>query len=391
MASANIHDNELHELIKKPETLKDRYPYARCRNCTFNGRPGVDTRWICKQCPSCPGLCSRMCFEQFHAQHGFYVFIAAKRSTFETPPTHPRSEASPSHPSQPEQVSARESTPTQPLAQESPEQSSRELLPASTWQKRQEAEHYLINKPPTQRKKAPTIKCAECYRLHRNRVERRTICHSCRKGFCSVSCMRSNHLWSGIFKNTNDASDVHLPGPSSARQFDPNVDDSNGNTSYPQSSTPMNLSAHSWRHRGPETPGGTSPTTSPSASPSRWRSISPDRKSISPVTTSRELLKPFLDSGSLKLVKAAKSSQDPIDSPLPTPSVEGNNPSSVLPTAPVASISVPVRKRPRHDSPEDTVQRVTRSKAAAIRKEDGSYEALDKTVSSYSSSDDEET
>ena len=91
MASANIqdHDDELHVLIKKPETLKDKYPYARCRNCSFNGRPGVDTRWICQQCPEHPGICSKTCFEQYHAQRGYHVFIAAKQVIHDSPPTHP--------------------------------------------------------------------------------------------------------------------------------------------------------------------------------------------------------------------------------------------------------------------------------------------------------------
>ena len=71
-----------------------------------------------------------------------------------------------------------------------------------------------------------------------------------------------------------------------------------------------------------------------------------------------------------------KDSNPDVDS-APTSAVQENNP-------PVRA----VRKRARQHSSEETERRITRSQKAA-RTEDGSYEALNYTVSSYNSSEEE--
>ena len=83
-ASINVQPEELHLHVKKPATAMDSGPQARCRMCTANGKPRVDTRWICEQCPKSPGLCSRECFDTWHTNHGFEVLSASRRVTIQS-------------------------------------------------------------------------------------------------------------------------------------------------------------------------------------------------------------------------------------------------------------------------------------------------------------------
>ena len=181
MASANttVLREEIHLLIKKPESnsstssTSKRYPTARCRPCTSKGKQGVNTRWICDTCGI--GLCSRSCFESFHSDQGFEILSAARKVNIQGAPDQPQ----------------------EPLVHQSPvlhEVSTREQPGFAAWRLRAEGIHTLCIKPPTEKKPAPTLACSECRYQDDKRVERRTICKQCRKGFCSINCLRKNHF-----------------------------------------------------------------------------------------------------------------------------------------------------------------------------------------------------
>ena len=387
--SANVQESHevIHSLTKKPATEKDKYPCARCRICTIEGRKGVNTRWICEKCPEKPGLCSKSCFESYHAKIGFTMIAACKRMiSYDSPPTVPLSQPDPASQTQSAQPMS-EVGPLQPPPEEAP---SRDLVPLSTWQQRQEAEHYLVLKPRTKRKDAPTMRCVECYR-HGVRKERRTICHKCKKGFCTSACLRSYHLWSGIFEtssendqletideNSNEASDEQLPGPSSAKQFDKQ------DKSYHDSSSPLHSSTYEFN----QTPLNRSPTS--------WgdEGISPiERPGSSQV-----------DEGIS--CRPRRGPHTPEGTPPPSPPLQDSNPSVNTGRAAVvpSSASDPIERRVTRSNlsanigraavlpssaPDPIERRVTRSQNAAVRTKDGSYAALDESYSPYPTSEEE--
>ena len=151
MASSrnNAQPEQVHLHVQKAATATNTAPKARCRNCTDNGRPGKDSRWICDTCPKQPGLCSKECFREWHS--GYEILLAAR-------PLRPESA-----PEQPEEL------PVEPLEpQEGVEvikQLAKELLSADKWARRQERLHTLIIKPPTKKKQDPRLACVEC-RFH---------------------------------------------------------------------------------------------------------------------------------------------------------------------------------------------------------------------------------
>ena len=379
--SANAHETQedIHFLTKKPATKNDKYPYARCRICTSEGRQGVNTRWICEKCPEKPGLCSKSCFESYHAKIGFQMIAACKRMIpNDSPPAIPSSQPNPASQTRSDSTAAQplsdgEERPIQPIPEEAP---NRDLVPLSTWQQRQEAEHYLVNKPRTKRKDFPTMRCIECYH-NRVRKERRTICNKCKKGFCSMKCLQSNHIRSGLFQSYSEndqleASDEQLPGPSSAKQFDKtdrSYHDSSTplhNSTFEDNQTPLNTSPTSWgdegispierpgssqvdegisclRRRGPRTPEGTPPPSPP-------------------------------QQDSTPSVNTGPPASDPIERRVTRSKSSVNSGTAAVLTS---SASDPIKRR------------ATRRQNAAVRKKDGSYAALDESFSPYPTSEEE--
>ena len=232
-ASTTVHHEEIHLHIKKPGTPKDKYPQARCRNCTEQGRTGVDTRWIYGQCPQCPGLCSKACFDSYHRRQCFEILSAARRLQSDSAPEQPRSPEGQAH-----QSAVIEDVP--PVIEE-------QLLSAEDWQRRLECEHTLATKPPTKRKKAPKLACLECRYKNGTRVDRRTICSSCQTVFCGYACLKEHHLRKGIFmpSSQDDQRGSIDQRTNDASQFDPNVPGTSSQEhhiagrSYPLTSTPL--------------------------------------------------------------------------------------------------------------------------------------------------------
>ena len=177
--SINTVHQGLHLHIEKPATANDSRPKARCRMCTLNGKKKVSSRWVCSGCPNQPGLCSQACFKAYHPS--YEILLAARPLTAPSAPEVPEPNEEPG-----------EGTSQQPNEQAS------ELLSAADWSQRAECQHILVKKPPTLKKKAPTLKCVECQFQGRGRVERRTICIVCNKGFCCRQCLVSHHTRENI-------------------------------------------------------------------------------------------------------------------------------------------------------------------------------------------------
>ena len=428
-ASINIQPEDLHLHVKKPATATDSGPQARCRMCTANGNPRVDTRWICEQCPKKPGLCSRVCFDIWHTNHGFEVLSAARRVIIESAP------AEPVH-AGPQVAGVHQPTVIQ--------EHDRELLSAADWAQKQEQMHTLCIKPPTKKRRDPYLACIEC---KPNRVERRTICTACKpqRGFCSIECLRKHHFREGIFTSSSQVdhqesiqdassqatqSDQNVAGPSSEPQLatlpqiyqasalpeeitpasasESPLHDYNSFVPLPSpqsfafSSTPMNLS-NNWIDQttsddrttptqvGPHTPEGPYPyQNSAAVSP-----VTAVQESTTPPAsppniqrrTSRKLRTPTKaqTSTSTKPPASPTNIQRRISRKLRTPTKVKTSTSTS--TKPSTSTSRS-RKRPRQHSPEDTVKRVTRSETARKTK-DGYYVALDEECSSFHSSEEE--
>ena len=366
-SSTTVHHDEIHLHVKKPGTPNDEYPQARCRICSQHGRKR-DTRYVCLQCPKSPGLCSKSCFNTFHELQGFEIISAARRLRSETAPEQPLSTEGQPEVGLPviqEQLLSDERPPSQEGQAELSSageagQPRSPVLSDEAFQRRLENEHIIAIKPPTKKKKYPKLACVECRHKTGARVERRTICQKCETGFCSYTCLREHHVRKKIFipssqedQHTNDYPSIpgtssqvhHIAGRSYPRTSTPLHTSPLSSCTFETSITLMNTSATSWQHRGPHTPKDTPPVSTHSAS----RSSTPD-----PV-------------------------QDNVASICHNPdvhsAVQENNP-------PVRA----VRKRARQHSSEE--RRITRSQKAA-RTEDGFYEALDYTVSSPSSSEEE--
>ena len=334
-SSTTVHHDEIHLHVKKPGTPNDDNPQARCRICSQQGRKR-DTRYVCLQCPKSPGLCSKSCFNTFHELQGFEIISAARRIKSETAPEQPLSTEGPAEVDQPPS-----------------REGQVQLLSA-------ENEHIITMKPPTKKKKYPKLACVECKHKTGARKERRTICKICETGFSSYTCLREHHVRKKIFipssqedQHTNDYPSIpgtssqvhHIAGRSYPRTSTPLHTSPLSSGTFETSITLMNTSATSWQHRGPHTPKDTPPVSTHSAS--RSSTPSPVQDNVASICHN-----PHVHSA-----------------------VQENNP-------PVRA----VRKRARQHSPEE--RRITRSQKAA-RTEDGFYEALDYTVSSPSSSEQE--
>ena len=180
---------QVHLHIKKTATASNATPRARCRNCTANGKLGVDSRWICDTCPKQPGLCSKECFRQWH--NGFEILLATR-------PLRP--ESAPEQPQEPEEEALEPQEGVEVI-----KQLASELLSAADWARRQERLHTLTIKPPTQKKQDPKLACIECRFHGRKRRDRRTICKVCtpQRGFCSIECLQEHHKREGIFQSSS--------------------------------------------------------------------------------------------------------------------------------------------------------------------------------------------
>ena len=200
MAEEIANVEQLHLHIRKPGTSTDPTPQARCRNCTRKGFTKL-SYWICSQCSQRPGLCSKKCFEEYHG-HGFEILLAARPL---------RTDAAPDEPNQ-EQV-----------VHEIPEviqETDTDKLSAVEWQKIQERQHVLTEKPPTKSKDKPRLACIECKYSGSKRNDVRTICRVClpQRGLCSDKCLKENHIRTRIFQPTQPgtSSDPEIGQPSTS-------------------------------------------------------------------------------------------------------------------------------------------------------------------------------
>ena len=130
---------------------------------------------MCAECISNPGLCSRTCFEDWHARLNLAFLPAAG----EQPEA-----AGPSGLQQPEAVIPAHCR-------------TRRVVPVDP--SGLATRHELITKPATLKRKYPQLKCRECIHAKRPRKDTRLICSICRCGFCSLQCLTTDHIERGIF------------------------------------------------------------------------------------------------------------------------------------------------------------------------------------------------
>ena len=304
-------------------------------------------------------MCSRGCFESFHSDQGFEILSAARKVNIQGAPAEPQETL----------------VHTPPVLHEV---STIEDPAFASWRQKVESIHTLCNKPETKKKKKPTIECCECRDKGGKRIERRTICKSCKTGFCSYTCLRTHHTRHGIFMSSSqyDQSEIIDPlsmdevaGPSSGPQFVP------GRGRHPLTSTPMtpmNLT-NEWpkgSKTGPHTPTDTYPGT-----PTPSLQDSSDSDQNIPRNTPSKLGSPpkKLDSIGDRTDQEPSSSDRNLQR---RKARKSRSPKKVV--------------RKRKQSPETKERRSTRIRTKARKDDDGSYEALNRSHYSDLSSSEED-
>ena len=342
-------------------------------------------------------MCSRGCFESFHSDQGFEILSAARKVNIQGAPAEPQETL----------------VHTPPVLHEV---STIEDPAFAAWRQRVESIHTLCNKPETEKKKRPTIECCECRYKDNKRLERRTICKACKTGFCSYTCLQTNHQRLGIFMSSSqyDPSEIidqptmdEIAGPSSVPQFVP------GRGRYPLTSTPvtpMNLT-NDWPNEGrtgPHTPPYPYPYGDTTPAPSVQEATDSDhniqrktpRKLRSPKKldciqgsigdrTDPSVQEPSSSDRNIQRNTAIQGSiGDRTDPSVQEPSSSDRNIQRRTARKSRSPKKV-VRKRPRKQSPETRERRSTRIRTKARKDDDGSYAALNKSYSNLTSSEED--